>query len=304
MGAKRVTKEAFLERANTIHNGKYNYSKVDWVDTRHKIKIICPIHGVFEQQGYKHLAGQGCPDCRKNATVTQDEFIARAKQMHPNEHYDYSRVQYHNMWTPVEIICPVHGSFFQTPAKHVKTGKSGNAQGCPKCRYIRQRKTNMARYGVESPMRVKEFVDKCWETTKKNGNACSSKPETQMYKILCERFGVDDVKRNYNKDARYPFHCDFYIASLDLFIELNANWTHGLHWFDPNSKEDAAKLNLWTERSEINSSRAYKSAIHTWTVRDPLKRQIAIDNNLNYLVFWNSDLTDFKTWLSTFSHKS
>lgn len=43
----------------------------------------------------------------------------------------------------------------------------------------------------------------------------------------------------------------------------------------------------------------YNNAIHTWTVRDPLKRKTAEENNLNYLVFWDNDLTDAKAWLAT-----
>lgn len=41
----------------------------------------------------------------------------------------------------------------------------------------------------------------------------------------------------------------------------------------------------------------YKEAICTWTVRDVRKRQAAIDNHLNYVVFWKNDLSDFKQWL-------
>ena len=298
MGAPRVTLEKFIERSKLLHDNKYDYSKVEWIDTRHKVEIICPEHGSFLQKPYKHLQGQGCPDCRKNATVTQEEFIARAKKLHGDNTYDYSHVHYVNMWTPVEIICPIHGPFLQMPAKHIKTGKHAH-QGCPKCRYVRQRKTNLKRYGVDNPMQNSDFVKANWESKKINGTCGDSKPENKMYEILLERFSKNDVFRNYNKDERYPFACDFYIKSLDLFIELNANWTHGLHWFDSASDADMAKLKLWISRFNETGSRSYKSAINTWTVRDPLKRQTAQDNNLNYLVFWNNDLSDFYEWFNT-----
>lgn len=54
MGAPRVTLEAFINRANKIHNFKYDYSNVDWVNTKVKVEIICPIHGSF----YKKFLGQ------------------------------------------------------------------------------------------------------------------------------------------------------------------------------------------------------------------------------------------------------
>lgn len=297
MGAPRVTFDVFVERSKEIHGDKYDYSKVNWVNTKSKVEIVCPVHGSFLQMPFKHLQGQGCPDCRKNADVTQEMFIERARQMH-GDRYDYSCVHYQGMWVPVEIICPVHGSFFQMPAKHVKTGKSGT-QGCPECRYIRQRQTFQTRYGVDNPMKKQEFVDTNWEVKKKNGTCSSSKPEEQMYEELIRVFGEDDVKRNYNKDSRYPFHCDFYIGSLDVFIELNATWFHGRHFFDANNEADVSLLRLWESKLSENHE-AYEDAICRWTVIDPLKRQTAEKNGLNYFVFWDNDLTDFHTWLQNY----
>lgn len=299
MGAPRVTLDAFIERSNLIHGNRYDYSKVDWVNTRILVEIICPVHGSFYQKPFKHLEGQGCPDCRKNATVTQSEFIDRARKIHGKDTYDYSRAQYVNMWTPVEIICPIHGPFFQTPAKHVKTGKHA-AQGCPKCRYIRQRKTNKQRYGVDNPMKKKEFVETCWEMHRKNGTCSSSKMEDQMYKELVEVFGKKAVKRNYNKDERYPFYCDFYIVSHDIFIELNGTWFHGRHPFDANNAEDMEQLKLWEAKAKENHP-AYKDAIRIWTKVDPLKQRTAEEHDLNYLVFWDNDLADFHAWLQAYN---
>lgn len=93
--------------------------------------------------------------------------------------------------------------------------------------------------------------------------------------------------------ARVKTQDDFIKKSLDLFIELNASWTHGGHWFNSSDNNDVNILNKWlTYNSEY-----YKSAINVWTKRDPMKHQCAIDNNLNYLVFWDNDLTDARAWL-------
>lgn len=80
-----------------------------------------------------------------------------------------------------------------------------------------------------------------------------------------------------------------------MFIELNAYWSHGRHFFDPNNSDDLAEL----EKMENKKTKTYEDAIHTWTVRDPLKRKTAEENNLNYLVFWDNDLADAKAWLET-----
>lgn len=103
------------------------------------------------------------------------------------------------------------------------------------------------------------------------------------YKALLQKYS--DVKRNYNKDSRYPFHCDFYIPEKDLFIELNAYWSHGGHWFDSTNQEDLNKVEYW--KSKNNDF--YDYAIKTWTISDAKKRETVIKNQLNYLVFWSKE---------------
>lgn len=62
-GRKRLTLEQFIERARAKHGDKYDYSKVEYKDTHTLVKIICPIHGEFEQQPHNHLMGYGCVMC-------------------------------------------------------------------------------------------------------------------------------------------------------------------------------------------------------------------------------------------------
>ena len=90
------------------------------------------------------------------------------------------------------------------------------------------------------------------------------------------------------KTDKYPFVTDFYIKSLDLYIELNFHWTHGLHPFNENALEDIVLLNKWEEKAKI--SNFYKKAIDTWTIRDTKKLQFAINNNLNYLVIYPKNI--------------
>ncbi|MBQ2397368.1 MAG: hypothetical protein II304_10105 [Bacteroidales bacterium] len=60
---KKLTQEEFIKRANNVHNGKYDYSKVKYVNSSTKVCVICPIHGEFFQIGSDHLLGSGCPKC-------------------------------------------------------------------------------------------------------------------------------------------------------------------------------------------------------------------------------------------------
>ena len=107
--------------------------------------------------------------------------------------------------------------------------------------------------------------------------------EDNYYKELVNKYGNEDVIRWYSDD-RYPFVCDFYIVSEDLFIELNKHWTHGGHPFDELNLNDASKLEDWEEKSKY--SKYYLNAIYTWTVLDVKKQKIAKENNLNYKVIY------------------
>ena len=65
--AKAHTKEnkVFIEECNKIHNNKYNYSEVNYKTSRHKIKVICKVHGKFYPIANNHLKGSGCPKCAR-----------------------------------------------------------------------------------------------------------------------------------------------------------------------------------------------------------------------------------------------
>ena len=123
--------EKFVQEANIVHKNKYVYLKDLYNKATDNIRIICPIHGEFSQQASVHLSGSGCNDCGYETTsnkLRQDIKIWRDKvsELHDNK-YEYSHVNYKNMNTNVTIICPIHGTFPQTPASHL------NGRGCPSC---------------------------------------------------------------------------------------------------------------------------------------------------------------------------
>lgn len=132
------------------------------------------------------------------------------------------------------------------------------------------------------------------ETRKLHGTTNTSISEDKSYKILIDVFGKDDVIRQYHDDKRYPFACDFYIKSLDLFIECNYSWTHGKHRFNPEDDEDIKTLCKWKEKA--STSKYVSNAIHTWTVRDLNKYNTAKINKINYKIFYN--LEEFNLWVN------
>ena len=127
---KKTTKE-FIEQARAIHGDKYDYSKAEYIGANVKICIICPIHGEFWQTPSSHIRGKGCHKCAiDNITLTTEIFIKKAKAIHGDK-YDYSKVNYVNNHTPICIICPKHGEFWQLPMVHLRPNKGG----CLKCSY-------------------------------------------------------------------------------------------------------------------------------------------------------------------------
>ena len=129
----RKTTEQFIEEAKQIHDDKYDYSKVKYINNRTKITIICSIHREFEQNPGKHLSGQGCAKCGGTVKKTTGQFIEEAKKIHRNK-YNYSRVEYIDNRTKIIIICFVHGEFEQVPKSHLK------GSGCSTCGIIERSK--------------------------------------------------------------------------------------------------------------------------------------------------------------------
>jgi len=126
-GSKKSSTQEFISKSINIHNNKYDYSLVEYSNNITKVKIICPLHGIFDQSPSSHLNGNGCPRCAKIKNLTTNsEFISKANDIHNNK-YDYSLVEYINSYTKVTIICPEHGTFDQKPNSHL------NGNSCPRC---------------------------------------------------------------------------------------------------------------------------------------------------------------------------
>ena len=55
--------DVFIEKANLMHNNKYDYTKSKFINYKTKVCIICPEHGEFWQLPGNHIHGRGCPKC-------------------------------------------------------------------------------------------------------------------------------------------------------------------------------------------------------------------------------------------------
>lgn len=128
MTTKKHTNETFIAKSIEVHGDIYSYELVEYKNSKTKVKIVCKEHGVYEQQPSNHLSGVGCKICSNEAlaSTAKSEFEEKANLTHNNK-YTYELVDYKNNATKVKIICPIHGSFEQTPGNHLAS------KGCPIC---------------------------------------------------------------------------------------------------------------------------------------------------------------------------
>jgi hypothetical protein len=131
--------KTFSEKAKLIHGDMFDYSNVIYKNTKTPVEIVCQIHGTFLQRPEVHLNGFGCPACSGLKKSTTDIFIQKANAVHHNK-YDYSQVNYINVRTKINIICPIdgHGIFEQVAGSHL------GGRGCSKCLYKGQTETGKA----------------------------------------------------------------------------------------------------------------------------------------------------------------
>ncbi len=181
----------FIERANIIHKNKYDYSLVDYKNTKTKVSISCPIHGEFITTPTTHIDKKcGCPKCptdRRNLLITSLllHFIEKANTIHRYK-YDYSLAVYKNIHTKIKIICPIHGLFEQSPANHIS-----RKSGCPICKYDTAAIHNLS-------MNTADFIERCTQIhgNKYDYSKVIYKGHHKKIEVICPGHGPWFVKAN------------------------------------------------------------------------------------------------------------
>lgn len=280
----------FVDKARTRHNGKYDYSLVEYHDSRSPVKIICKRHGVFEQIAHNHTQGAGCPECVKellhNMSLKKEEdFIIEAKSVHGDK-YDYSRVNYQGNKTLVEIVCPKHGSFFQSPNNHVS-----KANGCPRCAH------HISKGEQEMMDWIKQyFSDACHATRILAGK------DIDIY-IPSKKFGIE-YNGIYFHSAQFRDKYD-HVRKLETAQQLGIRLVQ--FWdFEWENKKDIVKsiiLNALgirnnvvyarnTEIVKLSSSQARRfcveNHIHGFRAANEYLG-LTLENNLVAMMSWNTD---------------
>ena len=128
--AKKISKEEFIARSNNIHNNKYDYSKVEYVNNKTKVCIICPEHGEFWQTPKNHLLGQGCPICgeeiarnckRNDYQKFIDRFINTFGDI---AEFPYISEEYENKNSTITYVCKKCGKTHKKVASYIFANKT------------------------------------------------------------------------------------------------------------------------------------------------------------------------------------
>lgn len=129
MKGVKYNKSDFIDVANNVHNNKYCYDLVEYINMHTKINIICNKHGIFQQKPYKHISGRGCWKCANECKrINYNELLIRFNIIQGDK-YVYDKLSYTDASHNMNIFCKKHNIWFvQTPHSHLK------GYGCPICK--------------------------------------------------------------------------------------------------------------------------------------------------------------------------
>ena len=293
--ASKLNTNDFIEKARIIHGDKYDYSKVEYVNSITKVTIICPEHGEFEQLPGNHTCGQRCFKCGRRASINSRmsstvEFIEKATIVHGDK-YDYSKTEYVHNKQKLTIICREHGVFLQTPNCHLK----GN--GCPICGKMSQHSGMF--------LSLDEFVEKsiCLHGDKYDYSNVEYIHNKLFVKIVCKKHGMFEQKPQHHLRGQGCRRCavsschmtilnilndfdieindrkvlegrelDIFIPSENIGIEINGCYWHGHRknkklYGDPRNDENFSGMH-------VN------------------KLKLAKDKNITLLQFWDHEINN------------
>lgn len=246
---QKRTKEEFINEANKIHNNKYDYSLVDYNSDKTPIKIICSIHGIFEQTPNGHLSKKGCKYCGGTQKLNTESFIKKAIKIYGDK-YDYSLVDYIDNRTKIKIICKEHGIFESTPNNHLRN------RNCPKCRGYYKTTEDLIKEFVEIHKNkydysLVEYVDSSIKVSivcpkhgifnqipnsHLSGKGCPKCSESKGERKIREYLEKNNIKyipqhKFNNCRTKRPLPFDFYLTDYNIAIEYN-----GRQHYEPVSR--------------------------------------------------------------------
>lgn len=218
----KQTIEQVIIRMNMVHKNKYDYSLFkEYKNKYQKIDIICKDHGLFIQDIGNHLYHKtGCPECGLKIRKKIDDPISKFIEVHGN-FYDYSKVEYVSIKKIVNIICKLHGDFFQTPQNHLR----GN--GCPECG-IKKMSESLKKPVVDFIKKCNEIHDELYDYSKVEYNKLSDK-----IIIICNKHG-EFIQRAFSHQQGYgcnkcskskgEYRIEKFLSEHNIIFEYNKHF--------------------------------------------------------------------------------
>nr|DAT00646.1 MAG TPA: endonuclease-like protein [Caudoviricetes sp.] len=294
--ALQLTKEEFIKRLVAIFGDKYDYSLVEYGGYKVPVKLVCPEHGVFEKQAGMLLAGKGCKQCgikrraekRKGVSIPSkipvdvrgSSFIQKAEKLH-NGKYDYSKVSYATSQQPVDIICPKHGKFQQTPNNHLQ------GKGCIKCT-------------CNTISRVEQSLKEAFPQFKQSDRVQLSGLELDLYepnkRVAVEVNGVHWHTTEFGKTRNYHLHKTELCESQGITL---------LHFWDSEVTEQKRLVeSMIAAKLGISGAKIYARNTTIREVSSEVTSEFLKDNHLQGVVpssvrlglYYNEELVSIMTF--------
>jgi len=302
---KNLIKEQ-TQNYNLEKYGVKNYTQA--ADFRKKAELTC-----LERYGTNNIGWDEKSKQKRNATLIKNYGVDNAfKSEQIKKDIKQKLIEHYGAKTYCE-------SQFYNKEKEMKKRKQTNLDKYGTIHPMKldefkekQKKTIQEKYGVDNIMQsnsvvqkrmehIDKICQKTYDTKKKNHTFNSSAAEEIIYEKLMQVFPL--TQRQYTSDL-YPYPCDFYIPELDLYIEYQGFFSHGDEPFNKENDKHKKILEDWTHKASQENFKKdkkdlYKVAIHTWTYKDPQKRQTAKENNLNWIEFFT--IEDFEDWYESIS---
>ena len=181
--ANKLTTEGFIIKAKVVHGNKYDYSLTVYAKSATPVEITCPEHGLFTQRPNDHLSGNGCRKCAIENKYKNDlnsrklKFLEKSREVHGNK-YAYNLQNYSNNTSIIEITCPEHGLFTQTPDSHTQ------GRGCHECGMKKFKDTRVFNCGESIVERFTAVHGKLYDYS-----AVSYQGYYDPVKIICSKHG-------------------------------------------------------------------------------------------------------------------
>ena len=289
---KKLTQEQFIQKAQQIHDDKYDYSKVEYINSASKVCIVCPEHGEFWQMPYNHIHNRnGCPNCiiRKSKYSNKQELSKILSDIYGNE-YKFNFGNDFRVSSYINCFCYKHGEFRQQ-IRYLLNGIS-----CKKC--LSDKKRMSLEEWIQKAQQIhddkydysKSVYTNCrtsiciicpehgefWQEAGSHLDGCgcklcrASKGEIKIKEFLdlnnIKYYNEYKFENCINPKTNKVLRFDFYLPDYNMCIEFNGIQHYKPYSFGSDKSEEAKILNL----KELQ-------------YRDNLKEEYCKNNNIKLL---------------------